>query len=82
MIKEVKTTDASWRPRNPSKRVSTRRHETVDILIGVFDSFLMILKIPVVDFLSHAALVPFLQNFPGVALPIAFVFPPSVERLA
>ena len=43
----------------------SRRDEGVDILERVFQAFLMVLKIAVVDFLGHAAFVPFPQNVAG-----------------
>lgn len=49
------------------KRMSPRRHKAVNILVGVFDGFLMVLEISVVDFLSHAASVPLAQHVAGVS---------------
>ena len=58
--------------------MSSRRHKAVDILEGVFYGFLMVLKVAVVDFLSHAVLVPFAQYVAGVSIVRSFAIGPTI----
>ena len=65
------------------KRMSPRRHKAVNILVGVFYGFLMVLEISVVDFLSHAVFVPFAQHVAGVSsLGVCVAFQQAAKKTA